>query len=141
MIQAQFSVPTVIALAITGVEPGPKWYITGRFKDPDILELAKKVKFENDPEAVDLELKQGKMMSTVKIVFKDGTVKQATCKNIKGSPGNPMSEKELEAKFKANAAGIMSDTQINRIIGTVMELEKLPRIGDLLKMLVSTKNL
>ena len=45
------SLAVALALAALGIEPGPKWYTTGKFKDPEVRELAAKIKLENDPEA------------------------------------------------------------------------------------------
>lgn len=139
MMEAQFSMQCVISLAALGVEPGPKWYTTGKFKDPEVRELAAKVKLENDPEAEELELREGKVKCTATVKFKDGTVKKATIHQIKGAPGNPMTEEELKAKFRANTIDIFSEAQINQIIDTVLNLEKLPKVSDLTKLLISPK--
>ncbi len=135
MLQAQFSMPCVIALAASGVEPGPRWYTTGRFKDPDILALASKVRQENDPEAEELEIRESRYKCRVKVVFMDGTVKEAVIYDVKGAPGNPMTEEELKNKFRANTRDILSQSRLNRIIDTVMNLEKLKKISLLTDLL------
>jgi len=137
MMEAQFSMQCVISLAALGVEPGPKWYTTGKFKEAEVRELAAKVKLENDPEAEEMELREGKVKCTVTVKFKDGTVKKATIHHVKGAPGNPMTEEELKAKFRANTIDIFSEDQVTRIIDTVLNLEKLPRVSDLTKLLSS----
>jgi 2-methylcitrate dehydratase PrpD len=139
MMEAQFSMQCVVALAALGIEPGPKWYTTGKFKEPEVRELAAKVKLENDPEAEEMELREGKVKCTVMVKFKDGTVKKATIHQIKGAPGNPMTEEELKAKFRANTIDIYSEAQVVRIIDTVLNLEKLPKVSDLTKLLISPK--
>jgi 2-methylcitrate dehydratase PrpD len=137
--EAQFSMQCAIAMAALGIEPGPKWYTTGKFKDQEVRELAAKVKLENDPEAEEMELREGKVTCTVTVKFKDGTVKKATIHQVKGAPGNPMTEEELKAKFKANTIDIFSEAQVNQIIDTVLNLEKLPKVSDLTKLLRSPK--
>lgn len=137
MMQAQFSMQCIIALDALGIEPGPKWYTTGKFKDPEVRELAAKVKLENDPEAEELEIREGKVKCTAEVKFKNGTVKKATIHQIKGAPGNPMTEAELKAKFRANTIDIFSEVQVARIIDTVLNLEKLEKVSDLTKLLVS----
>ncbi|UCH95303.1 MAG: MmgE/PrpD family protein [Candidatus Aminicenantes bacterium] len=139
MMEAQFSMQCVIALAALGIEPGPKWYTTGKFKDPEVRELAAKVKLENDPEAEELELRGGKVKCTAAVKYKDGTVKKATIHHVKGAPGNPMTQEELKAKFKANTIDLFSEPQVARIIDAVLNLEKLPRVSDLTKLLISPK--
>jgi 2-methylcitrate dehydratase PrpD len=53
------------------------------------------------------------------------------------SPGHPMTEEELKAKFRANTIDIFSEDQVTRIIDTVLNLEKLPKVSDLTKLLSS----
>jgi 2-methylcitrate dehydratase PrpD len=139
MMEAQFSMQCVISLAALGIEPGPKWYTTGKFKDPEVRELAAKVKLENDPEAEEMEIREGKTKCTATVKFKDGTVKKATIHHIKGAPGNPMTEEELKEKFKANTIDIFSEDQVDKIIDAVLNLEKLPKVSDLTKLLSSPK--
>ncbi len=139
MMQAQFSLQCVISLAALGIEPGPQWYTTGKFNDPEVRELAAKVKLEDDPEAEALELREGKVMCTAAVKFKDGTVKRATIHHVKGAPGNPVSEEELKAKFRANTIDIFSEDQVVKIIDAVLNLEKLPKVSDLTKLLISPK--
>ncbi len=135
MLQAQFSIPCAVALAISGEEPGPGWYTTGRFKDADIRDLASKVKFEHDPRAEELELKEGKMICTVEIRFKDGKVKKASIDKIKGAPDNPMSDDELKAKFRANATSVIGEAQIEQVIDMILNLEKLTELSLLTALL------
>jgi len=139
MMEAQFSMQCVVALAALGIEPGPRWYTTGKFKDPEVRELAAKIKLENDPEAEVMELREKKVKCTVTVKFKDGIVKKATIHQIKGAPGNPMTEEELKAKFRANTIDIFSEAQIAKIIDAVLNLEKLPKVPDLTKLLSSPK--
>ena len=115
------------------------WHLikTGKFKDPEVRELAANVKLENDPEAEEMELREGKVKCTVTVKFKDGTVKKATIYHVKGAPGNPMTEDELKAKFRTNTIDIFSEDQVARIIDTVLNLEKLPKVSDLTKLLSS----
>lgn len=135
MLQAQFSMYCAVAMAARGVEPGPNWYVTGRFKDPDIRELAGKIKLENDPEAEELDIKEGKTKCTVKVIFKDGTVKEAVIHKVIGAPDNPMTDNELQTKFRANTKAIFNAARIDKIIDLVMNLEQLPRVSNLTTML------
>ena len=135
MLDAQFSIPCALALDLVGETPGPRWYTTGRFKDAEIRRLASKVKYEHDRRALELEIKEGKMICTVEIVFKDGKTKKASIEHIKGAPDNPMSEDELFSKFRENATPVLSEPQIKKVIDMVMNLEKLSDVSLLTKLL------
>lgn len=139
MLQAQFSMYCILSLAALGVEPGPKWYVTGRFNDPDVRKLAKKIKLENDPEAEKLEMRESKFKCSVKVVFQDGSSKEATIHHARGAPGNPMSDSELQAKFRANTSALFPEDRITKIIDTILNLEKIAKLSKLSRMLVSKK--
>jgi hypothetical protein len=47
-----------------------------------------------------------------------------------------MSDEELEDKFKSMAAKFMSTEQMERMIGTIYQLERLDNIGNLMRQLV-----
>jgi 2-methylcitrate dehydratase PrpD len=134
MLQAQFSNPCALALAMTGATPGPGWYTSGRFRDADIRELASKVRLERDPEAEAREINDRGMTCTVEIKFKTGEVKSARCEHVKGAPGNPMSGDELVAKFKTNASHLKPGLQ-QQIIETILHLETVSDIASLMGVL------
>jgi 2-methylcitrate dehydratase PrpD len=139
MLQAQFSMYCILSLTALGVEPGPGWYVTGRFNDDDVRKLAKKIKLENDPEAEKLEMRESKFKCSVKVVFRDGTCKEATIHHAKGAPGNPMTEEELQTKFRANTIALFPESRVTKIVDTVLNLEEVPRLTTLMKMLSSKK--
>jgi len=139
MLEAQFSIPCALALDLLGVKAGPRWYTSGRFKDADVRRLAGKVKYEHDPRAQELEIKEGKMICTVEIVFKDGKTKKAGIEHTKGAPGNPLSKDEMFAKFRENATPILGEPQIKKVYDMVMNLEKLADVSLLTKLLAPAK--
>jgi 2-methylcitrate dehydratase PrpD len=132
MLEAQFSTPFSIAVALYGVEPGPKWFTKATLTNPHILKLAKKVKLIPDKEAD--RLYPEKMLATVEIDTKLG---QYTYKvdTPKGDPSNPMSYEELEDKFKKLASTIIAIDKVKRIVQLVRDLEKIDDIRNIIAML------
>ena len=104
MVDAQFSVPCSLALAVSGIEPGPRWYVDGAFKSPPILALAEKVVQELSPEAERVEIMEGRFTCRVEIQLKGGLNLEGECRAVKGEPDNPLRQEERAAKFAANAA-------------------------------------
>ena len=49
---------------------------------------------------------------------------------------NPMTDADVEEKFRSMAGKLMVEEQMRQIIDTVYNLDKLDDIGDLVKMLV-----
>jgi 2-methylcitrate dehydratase PrpD len=137
MVQAQFSLPCAVAMSIAGGEPGPGWYKASRFKDPDIRELAHKVKFIEDPEATELWLKYGKLVGTAEVKTRDGKIRKAHIEHPKGEPENPFTEEEFQRKFMTNAVGILGQKQAEELKHKLLHLEEAPDVSALRHLLYS----
>jgi len=133
MLEAEFSVPYSIAVAIYGVEIGPKWYVEDTLKNPSIIELAKKVKLERNEEAERLFPK--KMLSIVEIKSKLGTY-EIRVDTPKGDPKNPLTDHELENKFQKLAR---ATTNINKIKEAIKLIKNLEEIEDVRYITVTLK--
>ncbi|MBI2988366.1 MAG: MmgE/PrpD family protein, partial [Deltaproteobacteria bacterium] len=59
----------------------------------------------------------------------------------KGHPMNPMTDADIEEKFRSMAGKFMGEQQMRQIIDTVYNLEKLDDIGKLVKLLVVPKQI
>ncbi len=135
MVQAEFSSPCAVAMAVSGDEPGPDWYSTGRYKAPEIMEIASKVTFAEDPRARPLALEKGQWICSADIRTKDGKLRHGFCEKEKGSPGNPLTEDELRHKFITNSKGILGDKKSQKLWETLLNVEQVKKVKDLGPML------
>ncbi len=131
MVQAEFSTPCAVALAVTGYEAGPDWYTTGRYKAPDIMAIARKVSFDEDPVARDLAVDHGQWTCSVEIKTRDGKIRKAHIDHEKGTPENPLSESEMHNKFMANSRGILGQRRTEELWDALLHLEKVQKISAL----------
>jgi len=72
----------------------------------------------------------------LEIRTKSGQVYRKRVDYPKGDPNNPMSDEEVQAKFRRLAKPLMREKQIQSIIDTVNSLENLDDIGYLMQLLV-----
>lgn len=135
MVQAQFSLPCAVAMSIAGGEPSPDWYTTSRFKALDIRELARKIKFVENPEAAELWVKYGKLVCTAEVKARDGKVRKAYIEHPKGEPENPFSEEELQHKFMTNAVGTLGQRQAEELQHSLLHLEAVEKVSELTPLL------
>ncbi len=136
MLEAEFSSPCAVAMAIAGGEPGPEWYTSGRFRDDDIRELAKKVRFVHDSDADEAFLESGLVHCTARITIEGGAVFEGECIHMKGEPENPLTRAELERKFLANSRAVLGEERSMRLTTTlacIAELEDLDPVVALLQ--------
>ena len=99
--------------------------------DPEILAAAAKVEVIGDPELDAQSRFQSFTGSIVEIVTTSGEHLVLRRDAPRGSPGDPLSDDELRAKFQANANRVLSRSQIGRLVDLVEGLEGLPEIAPL----------
>lgn len=92
-----FSLPYSIAVAITGVRPGPEWFTEEVMRNQKILDTAKKVRIIVDPNAENLFPKKWTAKVGIKTVEGEKYFTHVNCP--RGEPENPMSSDEMEDKF------------------------------------------
>ncbi len=151
-----FSIPYNAAVLLIDKELTPKQFTEERILDPQVHELAKKVKIVNDistsmdilealpsiqipnPKDIiagkfslkDVNLEKVKVGfgAKVKIKMRDGTVYRASQKTPKGTPGNYI---PLERKYRQEATAInLPQDKIQNALTTVESLEKLQNIRE-----------
>jgi len=110
---------------------GPAQFTPEKLLDPRIRELSDKIIFQADPK-FDREGVGG--MS--EIITKQGASYKCRVEYPKGHPHNPMTDEELEEKFRAMASEYMPETQVWRIIESIDQLEKIEDIGSLMRIMV-----
>ena len=77
----------------------------------------------------------GTLAAELEIKTKDGKRYQGESIYPKGHPQNPMTEEEIQEKFRRLALNTLGRTQIDRIIETVFRLDKLKSVGELVAVL------
>jgi len=135
MQSAIHSIPYCIAIAITGSKPGLEWFTKASLTNSKVLELAKKVELVGDPEADKMKVDKGKtLLANVQIHSKKGTFQEVVdCP--KGEPENPMTDKELRAKFKRLAKKVITDEKAKTIFHMIKNLENIKDVAEITKLL------
>ncbi|MBI2988439.1 MAG: MmgE/PrpD family protein [Deltaproteobacteria bacterium] len=124
-----------VPVAILDRAVGPEQFSDEKLRDPRVRELAEKVFVEPDAK---LDLSSGMEVGAgiVEITTKKGQKYSCQVLQAKGHPMNPMTDADVEEKFRSMAGKFMNEKQMRQIIDTVYNLEKLDDIGQLVKLLV-----
>jgi 2-methylcitrate dehydratase PrpD len=128
-VDAQFSLPWSIAVAICKNRTGIDEFSTKALGDPEVLALAEKVAWEFDPEAEKMYPKA--YPATLIAELNDGRIFKAHVDFPKGDPENPASQEEIIAKFHLLTEKFIDQKRREKIIITVDHLEKVPNIVEL----------
>jgi 2-methylcitrate dehydratase PrpD len=116
------SLQYTLAEALYFGELGKNAYRAGSLRNPEILALARRVRYYVDPEYPG----PGRFKGAVKVTLKDGRAFEEIEEYNRGSMENPMNYAELRAKFDENAAGFLSAAQRERLASRIQQLESLP---------------
>ncbi|CAM3861469.1 MmgE/PrpD family protein [Bordetella tumulicola] len=132
---ADHSLPCCVAMAWLDSRLDAHQFETGRWRDPDVLDLMQQVRVAPAP---DLEERwpQGRP-ARVTLHLRNGSVHTHTA--LVGIPlgdaRRPMSDADVERKFLALAEPILGPTRADQVIKMVAALDELPDVGALCRIL------
>ena len=128
-VDAQFSLPWAIAVAISKNRTGIDEFQGEILHDPEVLALAEKVAWELDPAAEAVYPKA--YPATLIAELNNGRTYQAHVDYPKGDPENPTTKEEMLDKFNSLTEKFFDRKKRQKIIATVNRLEKLSNIAKL----------
>ncbi len=131
---ADHSLPYCIAAAAADGGVWPTSFEEDRLFDPRIRALLPKIEVVANAEIDSLFPKVKRAVAT--LTTAGGQAFSETVDHAKGSPQNPMSDDEVIAKFRANAAGVMSAARQDAIIETTWGLESVGDMGEYMQLLI-----
>jgi 2-methylcitrate dehydratase PrpD len=129
---AKFSLPYSIAVVLIRGKAGLEEFTDKAIRDAEVLDLAKKIRYELDP-TIDYPRH---FSGHVKLKLKDGTVMEENQPHPRGGFEEPLPADEVAEKFRANARLALPEERIQHIIDAVRQIEKLPSITTLTDLLV-----
>jgi 2-methylcitrate dehydratase len=129
---ADHSLPYVIAAAVADRQVTPAQFEQDKIMDPRIREQLNKVEVVADPEIEKLFPKLQRAIVTIHTT--DGREFTKQLDYPKGDPRNPLTDQEVEEKFDALAAPVLSDEARKQLKGAVWSLEKVGSISELMDL-------
>jgi 2-methylcitrate dehydratase len=129
---ADHSLPYVVAAAIVERQVTPVQFEMEKIMDPRIRAQLKKVQVVADPEIERAFPALQRVIVSLRTT--DGRELSAQLDYPKGDPRNPLSDAEIEEKFDALAAPLLSLNARARIKNTVWKLEALDSVATLTSM-------
>lgn len=134
MVDAEFSVPHTVAMVLLGHPPGSRWYAPDVLHDPDVIAFSRKITVKMDEEINRAYHAEGKIGARVEITTIEGEVYEVASDSPRGDPSNPLSQVEVEEKFRGLAKETLSEDAVGQLIEGVRRLEELEDITSLLRL-------
>lgn len=119
------------AMAILEREVGPRQYSREKYVDPAVEALMSRITLE-----VEKEFDAYPMGGEVEIRTRDGRALTHRVLHPKGTKQNPLSDNDLEQKFRDMASTRMKDAQIDRLLGHLWAIDRMPDVSALLPLLL-----
>ena len=129
---ADHSMPYTTALALMYGTVEPRHFSPEYWQDPKLMELVQKVKVSVS-EAANRRAPEA-MLSIVEVVTSRGERVTAEVPYHRGHYKNPMSDQEIEAKFRTLAQDCLTSRQTDALLDRLWNLERVTDIGEVIRM-------
>lgn len=131
---ADHSMPYTVAVALIHGTVEAHHFEDEYLRDPGIRALAQRIKVEAS-EAANRRMPEA-MLCDFKLVTKSGTIHTAVVEYHKGHWKNPMTDAEVESKFRPLAARALTPAQTGRLLERLWTIEDVADIGDVVRLTV-----
>jgi 2-methylcitrate dehydratase PrpD len=123
-LESKFSVYHAVAAAMVYGRVGESEFSDRAARDPRVISLRDRVSATVDKSIAEDQVR-------LAVTLKDGRRIDKFIQHAIGSASNPMSDAQLEAKFKGLAEGILPAAQVGRVIEFCWNIEQAPQAGQL----------
>ncbi len=127
---ADHSMPYSAGVALMYGSVDPRYFEEKYFRNPKLLDLVSRIRCSVSEEADAREPEA--MLCDLEVVLQSGERHAVRVEYHRGHPRNPMSDVEIEEKFRALARPLLHEVHQNALLGLLWRLEELPDIRQLI---------
>ena len=131
---ADHSIPFLVAAALKDGPVTPATFTDAGIADTSVREIMARMSLVEDPEFT--AKYPGEYNSRITITDRSGGVHTSHTAYLKGHPKNPLSDAEVEAKFRAFSSGVLTAQQRGQALEAIWALDSLQNLDDLFDNLV-----
>lgn len=132
VIEAQFSMRFSLALRLLKRSNEMRFYLDPKaWRDPEVLEVGKKIELSSDPTAV----RERRFACSMRITLRGGKIIGGALAWPKGSSSNPLSQEEMRNKFFSLGSTVLPAVKLNQIFEIVERLETQEDVTSLVPLL------
>ncbi|MCC6533894.1 MAG: MmgE/PrpD family protein [Burkholderiales bacterium] len=132
---ADHSMPYTVAVALTYGDVGEEHFEPAMLRDPGLRALTRRVKVSEWDEA-NRRMPEA-MLCRVTVATRQGTRFDATVDYHRGHWRNPMSDDEVEAKFRKLARHLLAQEKVDALAQRLWRLEELADAGEIVRLSVA----
>jgi 2-methylcitrate dehydratase len=130
---ADHSMPYVVGVAFKygGIEV--QHFGDHYLHNPDLLALIQKIEIQIDDECVEAYPEQ--RLCKMEVTTNSGESFEESLGYHKGHPKNPLTDEELERKFRSLAVGLLPERQTNALLELLWNLDQIDDIGNFIRLM------
>lgn len=132
---ADHSMPYTVAVALVHGDVGEEYFEDAYIRDPALRALTRRVKVTEWDEA-NRRMPEA-MLCRLTVIMKSGERHEASVEYHRGHWRNPMTDDEVEAKFRKLALHVLEPAQVDQLAARLWTLEDTTQVGDLLRLTVA----
>lgn len=133
VIEAQFSLRFSLAVRLLKGSNSLETYLDPNvWRDPRILETAKKIELFSDPTA----MRERRFACSMKIKLASGRIIEGALSSPKGTHKNPFSKSEVQEKFFRLGSRALPEEKLNRVIEKVEMIEREDDVSSIIPLLI-----
>ncbi len=134
---ADHSIPYLVAAAFQDGGVSPTTFAPSRVKDPALRPLIKKLTVVEEPEFT--RRYPAESCARIEVTTTDGRRLSAETSHPKGHYRNPLTDREVEEKFRALASGALGAAGCDRVLAAAWNVENATTLDGLFESLVVSK--
>lgn len=134
---ADHSMPYTVAVALIHGSVAEHHFGDEYLRDPKIRALAKRIKVEASEEA-ERRMPEA-MRCNLSLVTRSGATHTAVVDYHKGHYKNPMSDAEVEAKFRGLAKNVLEPAQADRLLEALWKIEHVADAGEIVRLTAAAR--
>ncbi len=119
---ADHSFPYMVTMALLEGKVDNETYAAKKLNDPAVREFMKRVIVKEDKALT--EAYPESIPNRVTVKLDDGMTLTVQVDDPRGHPRNPMTDEEIEQKFRLLAAGVLKGPQVQKVLKFVRTVEK-----------------
>ena len=128
------SLPYMVAMALLEGKVDNGTYAPRKLKDPEVREFMKKVIVKEDKALTSAY--PGSIPNKVTVKLDDGKTLSARVDDPRGHPKNPMTQDEIEQKFRLLTKGFLKESQTREVLEFVRTIERQKDVSQLFEACV-----
>jgi len=135
---ADHSIPYLVAAALADGGVTPATFVPTRIQDPALRPLIKKLEVVEEPEFT--RRYPAESCTRIEVTTTDGRRVTTETSHPKGHNRNPLTDGEVEEKFRGLASGALRAKGCDRVLAAVRDLDKAPTLDGLFESLVISRS-